>query len=140
MPPADSSTPTKPSFADKRVPKLELGHEEHSQATNCEGSAASARLRKYQRPILALRALADCARPSTQRRNPASVRASAMDRPLCCPKAMRDGYHSSAAYAASCSHVTSPRCSAIGRSTVAKRSATVPTSPSAVCAPRSGRR
>jgi hypothetical protein len=29
-----------------------------------------------------LRALADFARPSSQRRNPASVRAAAMDRPL----------------------------------------------------------
>jgi hypothetical protein len=42
--------------------------------------------------------------------------------------------------AASCSHVTNPRCSAIGRSIVAKRSAKVQTLPSAVCAPRSGRR
>jgi len=31
-----------------------------------------------------------------QRRNPASVRASAMDRPWCFPKPMRDGTHSSA--------------------------------------------
>jgi hypothetical protein len=29
--PADSSTPPKPSFADKRVPKLELGQEENDE-------------------------------------------------------------------------------------------------------------